>query len=146
VPSFIFQAVLSRYDLPTQLIPGKTVGWIASKYRSEMSRDDVVYFWLGGPPEIRGIYGWGVIVANTPRRDDESMYRIDVEYKCRFEKGRKATHISSSILQEDSILRDHVLFRMPLGTNFMLSEEESEALRKIVVRELGEDFAPPATH
>ena len=41
--SFIFQAILDRYNLPSELERGKKVAWVASKHRDRMKKGEIVY-------------------------------------------------------------------------------------------------------
>src|SRR5260370_961577 len=54
---FIFQSVPDRFDLREEFEPGLDDTWYATRYRNEMRPGAVVFFWMGGPPEIRGVYG-----------------------------------------------------------------------------------------
>ncbi|HXO30850.1 MAG TPA: EVE domain-containing protein [Candidatus Acidoferrales bacterium] len=57
---WIFQSVTERYDLRETLQEGKEETWVISRYWQQMLPGDLVFFWLGGPPAIRGIYGWAL--------------------------------------------------------------------------------------
>jgi len=140
--SFIFQAIPERYDLRTRLKVGDRVSWIASRYRDEMRKGDIVYFWLGGDPAGRGLYGWGVISAEAPKLTEDGGYRVEVEYRRSFLDHKPPRHISSEDIRQDPMLRNHLIFRMPVGTNFLLTEEQDRALRALIARELGNDWAP----
>jgi len=140
--SFIFQAVPKRYDLRTRMKPGLRVSWLASRYRKQMKKGDIVYFWLGGDPSERGLYGWGIISADAPKLYEGRGYRIEIEYRCNFLDRKPPKHVSSEDIRKDPFLNNHLIFRMPVGTNFLLSDEEDQALRAIIARELGEGWSP----
>ena len=141
--SFIFQAVPDRYDLGDELRAGRRVSWVASRYRNRMKKGEVVYFWQAGDPISRGLYGWGVIVGDEPQLRKGAGYRVDVEYVRDFAQDAPEGHIPSDRIRQDPALHDHLIFRMPIGTNFVLSDEEDQAIRTIIAGEIGPDSAPP---
>jgi hypothetical protein len=142
--SFIFQAVPSRYDLRTELIPGRRVSWLASRYLEQMVQGEIVYFWLAGEAETRGIYGWGTISGSAPQPMG-SEYRIEVEYVCNFLDRKPPRHISAALVARESALRNLLILRMPIGTNFLLNPREDAALRTLITRLLGPEWAPIAS-
>jgi hypothetical protein len=139
--SFIFQAVPSRYDLRSELIPGRRVSWLASRYLEQMVQGEIVYFWLAGEAETRGLYGWGAISGPAPQAVG-SEYRIEVEYLCNFLDRQPPRHISAALVAKESALRNMLILRMPIGTNFLLSQREDAALRTLITRLLGPEWAP----
>gem|GEM_PF-1158150 len=141
--SFIFQALPEHYDLTTRIRPGVKANWIASRFRDRMTRGEVVYFWLGGKPARRGLYGWGVISAEAPTVSaGRGGYRIEVEYRRNFLDHERHKHIPSELLQKDPVLANLLIFRLPMGTNFLLDEDEDRALRAVIARELGNEWLP----
>ena len=60
---WIFQSVIERQDLRVTLQEQKEDTRLASRYRQQMSPDDLVFFWLAGDEDIRGIYGWGILLS-----------------------------------------------------------------------------------
>lgn len=138
--SFIFQAIPERYDLISELRGGKRVAWLASRYRREMNRGDVVYLWLGGDIESRGIYGWGTISSDSAVQDEEDTYRIAVTYQKRF-----PSFIAAHEIRSHPALAGLLILRMPIGTNFLLSPGEDAAIRRLIVKKLGKQWAPPIT-
>ena len=137
--SFIFQT-----KFPKVLSSKGTVAWVASRYREQMRKGDVVYFWLAHKdPSLRGIYGWGIITAQAPRIDERGVYRIDVEHRCIFREHWKKKHITIWRIRNDPVLRDLLISRMAIGTNFLLTDEEDEAIRLIIGQEYGQDWLPP---
>lgn len=140
--SFIFQAIPKRYDLRARMKVGIKVSWVASRYRDQMEKGDIVYFWLAGDPADRGLYGWGVI-SESPEYYEDRGYRVEVEYRCVFLDHRPPKYISAAEIRQDPVLKNHLIFRMSIGTNFLLTDEEDQALQAIVAREFGKDWAPP---
>ena len=141
--SFIFQSVPERYDLRTRVRSGLRASWVVGRYGNQMKKDDIVYFWLGGDPSIRGLYSWGVITDDEPKFYEGRGYRIEVEYRRFFLDYQPPMYIPGEEVRADPILENHLLFRMPIGTNFILTNEEDQAIRAIIARKLGEDWLPP---
>src|SRR5216683_278262 len=75
---WIFQSVSDRYDLRTELEEGKEEPWLVSRYWQQMSPGDFVFFWLGGTPTIRGMYGWGTLTS-APLLDTDTEYQVKVK-------------------------------------------------------------------
>ena len=135
--TYIFQAKPERYDLRTRLAVGKEVGWIASRYRDQMKTGDIVYYWSAGDRDIRGLYGWGTINSESAFVDSRGTYRVLVSCKKIF-----PSHINYSVLIEDPILGDMQLLRSPMGTNFLLTRAESEALYALIDDRFGPAWLP----
>ncbi len=124
---WIFQAVPKRYDLRKEMEEGNVVTWYATRYRSRMTSGDLVFFWLAGPEEIRGIYGWGRLVSRPHREPEWESYAVDV----RFEKVLKP-HLTVKEIREHPVLENLVILRAPQGTNFLLSDEEGRILMDLI--------------
>ncbi|HPQ67985.1 MAG TPA: EVE domain-containing protein [bacterium] len=125
--SFIFQAIPQRYNLKDRLKEGDVVPWIASRYHDHMKMGEVVYFWMGGDRKTKGLYGWGKITDQAPFVDSNNVYRVNVKIERRFEN-----FIPVSAFTDDPVMKNHLLFRMPIGTNFLLNEQEEAAIKKII--------------
>jgi EVE domain len=120
--AWIFQSKPDQTDLRYELTVGAVDPWMATRYRSEMRDGDVVYFWLAGGPDIRGVYGRGRIVGE-PFRERDGTPLIKVKVEQRYRKPLGVTEIrKNKKLQELDILR------IPIGTNFRLTNEQSAAL------------------
>lgn len=135
--NWIFQAIPKRYDLRKEMKEGHTETWLVTRYRDEMSRGDIVFFWLAGPSEIRGLYGWGQIIGKKPKYFENWGYGIEVKYKKVF-----PTHISSSKLQKLPNLSKHVIFKMAVGTNFNLTDRQADEIKNIIISTLGKEVSP----
>jgi hypothetical protein len=120
---------------------GDRASWLASRYRRQMEKGKIVYFWLGGDPRIRGLYGWGIITAQAPELRENKVYRIEVQYRCSFLDQEPPGHIPSTRIRQDPILENHLIFRMPIGTNFLLTDEEDQ--RTIIANAFGDACVPP---
>jgi hypothetical protein len=134
---WIFQGKPERYPLRDKLVPGDKETWLVSRYRNEMSKDDVVLFWSSGNVTIRGFYGWGRITQDKAQYFDEWGYGIEVLYQEKFEP-----HISIEKVRESGVLNDNTLLKMPIGTNFKVSKNEFHSLSKLIASL--NYIAPPA--
>jgi hypothetical protein len=132
---FLFQSVPDRYDLRRKLAPGKTDTWYATRYRNEMHPDDVVFFWLAGDRQFRGLYGWGRIASDPYLKAGWDSHGIDVHYEEKFKIPLLATAI-----EDDPVLASMLIFRAPQATNFLLSPQQATRLVQLL-RDHGE--VPP---
>ena len=119
--TWIFQGKPERYPLEKKLIQGNEETWLVTRFREKMSKDDIVLFWSSGDRKIRGLYGWGVILEDAPTYYEGWGYGITVIYKIRFKK-----HISVSTIEGKGVLNDNLILKMPIGTNFELTEKETK--------------------
>jgi len=140
--AFIFQAKPSVYDLRERLSVDKDVGWLASRYYKEMKPGDIVFFWLAGDKKQRGLYGWGEISPKGVFKDSKDLYRVAVSYKKSFNEMDPPSHISYKEFQKDPVLKDLTLLHMAIGTNFILSKEEYNAINELIVKHYGAEWAP----
>lgn len=136
--AWIFQGKPERYPLQKKLEEGYQEIWLVTRYRDKMSKDDIVFFWSSGDRNIRGIYGWGAISEDKPRHYVNFGYGIEVIYKVRF-----VNHIPISKIQETGILNKNLILKMPVGTNFELTEKETREVIALI-KECGE-IAPSLT-
>jgi len=128
---WIFQAVSDRYDLRAELVEGRKVTWYATRYRSYMAPGDLVFFWLGGSEDIRGIYGWGKLTSPPYAKPEWASYGVDVEYAKRLR-----AHLSAQEIKSVPDLQGLLILRAPQATNFLLSQEEARAIANLI--ELGQ--------
>jgi len=141
--SFIFQSKPIRYDLRKVLVPGFRVSWVASRYRDFMRPGEVVYLWLAGDPDSKGIYGWGEITGEQPKADDRGIFRIEITYRRNFLEHPSGRHLSLEEIQGEPVLASMLILRFAAGTNFLLSEEEDAAVRRLIKEKYGPDWLPP---
>jgi len=120
---FIFQAVDKTYDLLSQLQPGNTVQWTATRYRARMETGDIVFLWRGGDASIRGVYGWGQISGTPYAREKDGEFRVPVTYQCRL-----ANHIPIADIRNDTRLLSMQILSLPVGANFQINLTEARAL------------------
>ena len=124
---WIFQAKPERFDMSKEssLRPGSRDSWLATRYRTEMRPGDIVYFWQAGDKVTRGIYGWGRIESEPYQRRD--TYYVDVQYE-----GKLSEHINTRIIEEHTILTNLMILRLAIGTNFLISRREGEAIAHLM--------------
>lgn len=118
--SFIFQSRPDKFDLRTELRPQVVDRWPAARYRTVMRPGDIVYFWLAGPEDIRGIYGWGTIRKFPYRSQGRDTYDVDV-----YVEQVLAKPLLAVSLRRMPALSDLLILRAPQATNFLLSHEEA---------------------
>ncbi len=138
--TWIFQGVPSRYDVadPEKVKQGRTEIWLASHFRESMAVGDIVYFWRAGEREKakRGLYAWGRIVGDVKYYEGWG-WGIRVEYVKRFPR-----FISASTLNKYPAFANHLLNRMPIGTNFSVSKDENEAIKNAILETVGKAYLP----
>ena len=123
---WIFQSITERFDLREELQEGKEETWLVSRYWQHMSAGDLVFFWLGGPTTIRGIYGWGTLIT-SPESDGDKQYGARV--RC---DRKLSAYLSVDKIRELATLNDISIVRAPQGSNFMLSREEAQAIANLI--------------
>jgi len=132
--AWIFQAKPEQYEIKN-IRENQRETWLVTRYRREMGKGDIVFFWRAGDRQERGIYGWGQILDGEPREIDDWGYGVSVEYCHRFDH-----FISVDDLEHEGVLTDNLILRMPIGTNFRVSQEELDGLARLIVNK-GEE--PP---
>ena len=125
---WIFQSKPERYDLRNDEIiqKDKSDTWYATRYRSQMAKDDLVFFWLSGDPKIRGIYGIGKIISLPYKKENWDTYGIDVKYDRKL-----STHISIQEINDTKGLENLLILRAPTATNFLLTQNEAEIIMNL---------------
>lgn len=116
---FIFQSVPTRFDLREKLRPGDKETWYATRYRNDMHPGDLVFFWMAGEEDIRGLYGWGHIVSTPYIKEEWDSHGVDISYEVKFEEP-----ILASTLRDDPVLGQMLIFRAPQATNFLLTDAQ----------------------
>jgi predicted RNA-binding protein with PUA-like domain len=124
---WLFQSVPERYDLSDMLVEGRKATWYATRYRTAMSPGDLVFFWLSGPENIRGIYGWGHLTSQPYHKPEWDSYGVDVQYERRLK-----SHIPVRSIGDTPELRDLLILRAPQATNFLLSDQEARAIANLI--------------
>lgn len=124
---FIFQSVPERFDLRQAVQPGAAATWYATRYRNEMHPGDLVFFWMAGEEQFRGLYGWGLITSAPYLNSGWDSHGVDVKYETKFAKP-----ILANTLRDDVVLAEMLIFRAPQATNFLLSLDQAKRLIRVV--------------
>lgn len=119
--AWIFQSRPDRFDLRTELITGKNEQWLASRYRDLMEPGDIVFYWLSGEDEHKGIYGWGRISSSPANSRDGTSVVVHNEEKL-------PQHIPVEKIRATPALKELMILRIAIGTNFILHKSEAIAL------------------
>lgn len=123
--SWIFQARVDRHQLDTDLKEGEVQDWLATRYRADMRPGDKVYFWQAGEKDIRGVYGVGTIVAEPKLDDDEFIVPVRVTKVL-------SAPVKSVEIGKSPQLKDLQILQIPIGTNFRVTDEESDTLDQLL--------------
>jgi 5-methylcytosine-specific restriction protein B len=126
--TFIFQSVVKdKFDLRKDIEKGGKGTWYATRYLNEMSPGDRVFFWLGGDENIRGLYGWGILISNSYEKPGWDAPGVDFEYKGKFNQP-----ILAKKLKTDPVLRDLLILKAPQASNFLLKPDEAKRLVNLI--------------
>lgn len=134
---WIFQAIPKRYDLREKMKEGEREVWLVSRYRNQMKAGDIVFMWLAGRPEIRGLYGWGRITEKEPKYYEDWGHGIEISYERFFQE-----HVPSDLIKALPEFSGHMLLKMPMGTNFAIDDQQFTALVGLIEETLGSEAAP----
>src|SRR5262249_55953143 len=124
-------------DLRIFVVEGLTDVWNVSRCHKIMVPGDLVFFWMAGPVEIRGIYGWGVLISVAERDVRNGTFSVNVRYERRF-----GTPLLATTLKFHHRLRLLPVLRNPVGTNFLVSPSHAQDLAEQIRLNGGE--APDA--
>jgi predicted RNA-binding protein with PUA-like domain len=116
---------------------GATETWLVTRFIDEIKKGDTVFFWMAGPPDVRGLYGWGKVIGEKPEYESGWGYGIDVKYVRKFPR-----HIPFIDVKSISSFSDFVLFKTAIGTNFRLSDSQTRDLIDLISQRFGKDAAP----
>jgi hypothetical protein len=92
--------------------------WIASRYHARMAAGDLVFYWMGGPSNTRGVYGWGHIVTAP----DRSVPGEPPKVRVRCDK-RLSQHIGVDEIKRNPKLANLMILNLPIGTNFQINSD-----------------------
>lgn len=126
---WIFQSVPDRFDLqdPKNLVDGRRITWLASRYRDRMAPGDLVFFWMAGEKEIRGIYGWGRLASGAYEDAEDKAFAVDAICERRL-----LHHLPVGQIMDHPVLRNMLIMRAPQATNFLLTSAEADALTGMI--------------
>jgi hypothetical protein len=104
---------------------GRIERWCVRRYRHEMQGGDVVFIWLGGSSAVRGVHGWGKLVA-APYPDEQAFF-VDVQHH------QAATPFLPAIaLRNHPVLHTLPILHMPRATNFQVEDAHAAALADLL--------------
>jgi len=144
--ALLFQSNPEQWDLRQYLKPGGRVSWFVSRYLSYMKPGTLTLLWEAQGEQqkaVKGLYGWGILQAE-PARDVRGRLRVPLIYIERWvsagdvrNKVPEPQHMAA--IPADDILklgswRDHLLAKMPIGTNFLINVNQIEELSRIVMK------------
>lgn len=124
---WIFQSVLTRFDLRKGLIEGKKDTWDATRYLNLLKPGDLVFFWQAGSEDVRGIYGWGKVDSEPYIKSGWEKHGIDVKYEKRVDP-----HLSVKQIKATTALQNMLILRTAQNTNFLLTRDEAQAISKLL--------------
>ncbi|MBW1940365.1 MAG: EVE domain-containing protein [Deltaproteobacteria bacterium] len=125
---WLFQSVVDRYDTRDSSLvkEGESDTWYATRYRAKMKPGDIVFFWLGGIGDERGIYVTGTLASEPYKKAGWDSYGIDVTYKKKLSDPILVAQVKSN-----KKLSGMLILRAPQATNFLLTEEQGKELVKL---------------
>ena len=127
--AWIFQARPERYPLEDKIEVGNVETWLVTRYRKAMNKGDLVFFWRAGKRNKRGLYGWGCISDDAAINHEGWGRGRSVTYRCKFKE-----FIPVDVIEREGILDDNLILRMPVGTNFPVSDEELRDLARMITQ------------
>ena len=144
--ALLFQSNPDQWDLRHYLEPGKRVSWFVTRYLSYMKPGTLTLLWEAQGTKnvpVKGLYGWGIIEAD-PASDVRGRIRVPLMFIERWvsaydvrNKIANPNHRAAILAEEVFKLeswRDHLLARMPIGTNFLVTANQVEELSRIVMK------------
>ena len=147
--SWIFQANPKYYDIEGALTSLTEMAWEVKQYKEKIHKGDTVYVWQGGPKA--GILAVAEILSEPKKM---SMYESEKDFIKLSEKFTEdATRVPIHIdivmkkpiykgsLINHPILSDLSILKAPQGTNFRLTVEQADSLKKLVVPPNGKLWA-----
>jgi hypothetical protein len=138
--TWIFQANPNRYNLRSAVKALKQIRWGVTFYKNDIRKGDKAYLWESG--KNAGILAEAEVVSDPeelPKDDAEKNYIVDENVE--EVKNRVILNIISVLSDNKEITREELLnhpilskmeiIRIPRGTVFKVSDEESDTLDKL---------------
>lgn len=139
---WIFQSNPKMFDLREVLRnpdvgPGTTDSWVLRQHGNDVADGDTVLFWVSGPDA--GIYATGTIVGDSFVRPRESWEGDDAPAESRaigyrLDRSLLDHPVKRADLINDPVLKDLQIVKQPNGTNFAVTNQQWEMLRKLLDR------------
>lgn len=120
---FIFQSIPGQFNFPLNIREQQAFPWLASRFYGHMAPGDVVFYWIGGPSNIRGIYGWGHITAPPIQAKPGDPHNVQV-----YCDKLLSQHIGIEQIRRNPKLSNLMILKLPLGTNFQINHDEARSL------------------
>ena len=130
--TWIFQGNPKRFNIIEYLEKGGEADWSANQHWKEMSVGDPVYFWVAG--EKAGIYALGEIISLPEERaeDDNEKEFGDRKVGVKINKYLGEKYVSREVFLTNDILKNCSIITFANASNFVLTEDESNELLKIL--------------
>ncbi|MFH2067676.1 MAG: EVE domain-containing protein [Pseudomonadota bacterium] len=125
---WMFQANPKYYDIDQALQDRVDFKWMVKRYKDRIKVGDVAYIWKSG--NGGGIVAVTKVISELKLYDDveqEDVPRVPLKTLKVLEKP-----ILRADLKEHSILSNLLIIKSPQGTNYPVTEEEAEAIEKIM--------------
>ena len=126
------------------------MNWSIRQYKKEIKEGDEVFIYQCGPDA--GVLGTGTVISDPREMSDDPASKqfvvskdafkdIELRVRVRIDKVLQKI-VSKESLNNDPVLVGLTLLKAAQGTNFALTAEQAEALKKLVESE--PEFPPPA--
>jgi hypothetical protein len=142
--ALLFQSNPEEWDLRRYLIPGNETAWYVTRYQALMYPGALALLWEAQgrqPRPVRGLYGWGITTGGL-KRDASGRLRIPLTYVERWvlkedrdlpDEQHMAAIPAAAVLGLPS-WSDHLLNKMSIGTNFLVSPGQLDELARALVQ------------
>ncbi len=137
--ALLFQANPDNWDLREALDPVHRSHdlWLVTRYFNFMHRGRIVLLWSAKgslTDDVCGLYGWG-ITEGDPHPDNQGNLRIRVEYMERWiGRSREIAAIRANELLGLRSWQEHLLSKMRIGTNFLVTPRQLEDLDREIIQ------------
>ena len=144
--SWIFQGNPDQFDIDTYLERTRIITWTVRQkhFAKDMSPGDRVFLWRasGKKKRVAGVIASGWLIEEPQDRLDDSssddLWHVkpksteQLRVQIRIDKIASPREvIQAKWLQDDPVLRDLLILRLHVGTNYILKSEESERLSNL---------------
>jgi len=146
---WLFQCDPARYDLDAAMSGSRGTYWRATRYAGEIQEGDRVFMWVSGAGG--GVRGIARVArgAHTPPATPDPYVRDSVA----LEKSRLAVDLVWERALPQGPSREVVkatlghldILRMPMATNYRISDDDAQALLALINDCSGRTAAPPPT-
>jgi len=143
--AFLFQANPDQWDLRQHLRQGESDRWLVSRYQTLIQPGELVLLWMAKGSQnnaVKGLYGWGITDGSLTQSD--TKHRITVRYIERWYHWRNPRNstqtawiapLPASVVLALPSWQESLISVMPVGTNFLLTEEQLNDLAEHIKRQ-----------